>query len=637
MRCSKETPCTNCLKRGLAAECHPEPVLLTKQRRLNNAVLNERQSYHDRPTSPVTLNRLNTVERAETCLPTNSLDSVTLSSPEYQRQDPGSETFGVLESLALGRCSNTPQSTNSTRPARYDTSEDYPNLLPLQQEDAILAFQKDEVAWMHNVLHVPTFIAEWTERRKQPRDRCTALDALYLSLMATGLYYMSSDQHEQIGIRAGYRLSEKLYHQAVMVLDLVDFMSEHCSKVQAWSARICVKADQLVYSLQAICVFLPCAYGFGEHKRALVLLSAATNIAQCMQLHRLDSSSALSGSTATDQVLQLEIKRRIWCFLVIQDTYLIAAKKTYNVILEHCTTSLPAHIEEPAGTSTIEELNVLPLENVTQNSYILLHYHLSRIFRTLHSRTGPPPTERPSLDRLYQRVLEADEQLTDFMELAPSWVKVGQRNSRMASSQVRTFQIAFLNMRSKIHQPFYCRAFTDKRFYYSKATCLDSARTLLKIFAEPPDQALPAMWTITSHVICACIIIGIHLLFPEHSSTNRGSWERSTIEAADRALVNSCMTILSQSHRPCTAVKRGVKMLTHLFNQQEQRIPSNMIIDRERVENVLQENETPPSEEEEVQERLSLSAFDHELDELVGGFELYTNSQGYYLDDFAAT
>ncbi|KAK5265273.1 hypothetical protein LTR96_009175 [Exophiala xenobiotica] len=444
--------------------------------------------------------------------------------------------------------------------------------------------------------------------------------------MATGLHYMTPHQHEQIGIRAGYRLAEKLYHKAVMVLDLVDFMLEHS-----------------IHSLQAICVFLPCAYGFGEYKRALVLLSAATNIAQSMQLHRLDSSSVSSASTASDQALQLEVKRRIWCFLVIQDTYLIAAKKTYNIILEHCTTSLPAHIEEPAGNSNSDELNAVPLETVTQNSYILLHYHLSRVFRTLHSRTGPAPTERPSLDRLYQRVLDADEQLTDFMELAPSWVKLDERDSladfsspttRMANSQRRTFQIAFLHMRSKIHQPFYCRAFTDKRFYYSKATCLDSARTLLRIFAEPTDQSLPAMWTVTSHVVCACITIGIHLLFPQHSGNIRGSWERSTIEEADRALVNSCMTILSLSERPCSVVKRGVRMLTHLFNQQKQQIPSNMIIDREHIENVLQENETPPSEEEEG---LSTSAFDHELDEVVGSFELYTNSQGYYLEEFATT
>ncbi|KAK5479450.1 hypothetical protein LTR83_010540 [Exophiala xenobiotica] len=291
-----------------------------------------------------------------------------------------------------------------------------------------------------------------------------------------------------------------------------------------------------------------------------------------MQLHRLDSSSASSASTALDQALQLEVKRRIWCFLVIQDTYLIAAKKTYNIILEHCTTSLPAHIEEPAGNSNSDELNAVPLETVTQNSYILLHYNLSRVFRTLHSRTRPVPTERPSLDRLYQRVLDADEQPTDFMELAPSWVKLDEHNSeadfsspttRMANSQRRTFQIAFLHMRSKIHQPFYCRAFTDKRFYYSKATCLDSARTLLRICAEPTDQALPAMWTLTSHVVCACITI-----------------------------------------------------------------------DREHIENVLQENETPPSEEEEG---LSTSAFDHELDEVVGSFEFYTNSQGYYLEEFAAT
>ncbi|KAK7887806.1 hypothetical protein LTR67_009709 [Exophiala xenobiotica] len=456
---------------------------------------------------------------------------------------------------------------------------------------------------------------------------------------------MTPDQHEQIGIRAGYRLSEKLYHKAIMVLDLVDFMLEHSRKKRTYSEAdlAWTLTNQYTHFRRSVFSFrVPMASG-AEYKRALVLLSAATNIAQSMQLHRLDSGSASSGSLATDQALQLEVKRRIWCFLVIQDTYLIAAKKTYNIILEHCTTSLPAHIEEPSGNSISDAMNAVPLDTVTQNSYILLHYHLSRVFRTLHSRTGPAPTERPSLDRLYQRVLDADEQLTDFMELAPSWVKLDEHNSeadfsspttRMANSQRRTFQIAFLHMRSKIHQPFYCRAFTDKRFYYSKATCLDSARTLLRIFAEPTDQSLPAMWTLTSHVVCACITIGIHLLFPQHSGNIRGSWERSTIEEADRALVNCCMTILSLSERPCSVVKRGVRMLTHLFNQQKQQIPSNMIIDREHIENVLQENETPPSEEEEG---LSTSAFDHELDEVVGSFELYTNSQGYYLEEFAAT
>lgn len=192
MRCSKEIPCANCLKRGLAGECHREPVLLTKQRRLNHPANNERQFYHDDSTSPLTPNHLNAVERPETCLPTGSPDAANLSSPEHQRRDPGSETFGVLESLAWGRYTNTPQSTHSRRPARYETSDDCPNLLPLQQEDAILAFQKDEIAWMHNVLHMPTFIAKWAERRQQPRDRWTAMDALYFALMAVGCQAPSS-------------------------------------------------------------------------------------------------------------------------------------------------------------------------------------------------------------------------------------------------------------------------------------------------------------------------------------------------------------------------------------------------------------------------------------------------------------
>lgn len=365
-----------------------------------------------------------------------------------------------------------------------------------------------------------------------------------------------------------------------------------------------------------------------------------------MQLHRLDSGSASLTDNITQDALQLEIKRRIWCFLVIQDTYLIAAKKTYTIILEHCSTRSPSHINETSANLTGENLLEVPLEQITHNSYMLLHYHMSQIFRSLHSRNGPLPAEPPSLERLYKRILDADEQLTEFMELAPSWLKLdAQRDLEdgdtsspvciMRASQRRSFQIAFLNMRSKIHQPFYCRAFTDNRFYYSKAICLDTARNLLMIFVDPAGQSLPAMWTVTSHVIYACITIGMHLLFPRRGSHNfETSWASSMTGTTDRTLVNSCMSLLSLSKRPCRVVSRGLRMLTHLFNQQRQQIPPNMIVDRARIESVLRENETPPSEEEQEEEVSPASPFHYALDEFVGSFELYTNSQGYPPDDF---
>lgn len=60
----------------------------------------------------------------------------------------------------------------------------------------------------------------------------------------------------------------------------------------------------------------------------------------------------------------------------------------------------------------------------------------------------------------------------------------------------------------------------------------------------------------------------------------------------------------------------------------------NMIVDRARIESVLRENETPPSEEEQEEEVSPASPFHYALDEFVGSFELYTNSQGYPPDDF---
>ncbi|KAK5046788.1 hypothetical protein LTR84_007142 [Exophiala bonariae] len=615
------------MKRGLSSECHLESVILTKDKR----ALSTGKVLHRHPiafTSPDTAVDPRSSDLAE------AYTSATTINDNHLR-DPSLETFGVLENLAWGRQSDTPQSVTPGRSMIHELGEDgldeaYPGILSPQQEDAILAFHRDEIAWMHNVLHVPTFLAEWAERRQQPRERWLALDALYLALMATGLYYMSPAQHEHIGIRAGYRLSERLYHKTVMVLDKIDFMY-----------------NQSIHAVQAICVFLPCVYGFGEYKRGLVLLSIATTIAQSMQLHRLDSGIANVVETGTTDVLELEIKRRIWCFLVTQDTYLIAAKKTYTIILEHCSVKCPLHVEEPCTNSGGDVLLAVPLEHVTQNSYMLLHYHMSQIFRTLHSRNGPPPAEPPSLERLYQRVLDADEQLTEFMELAPSWLKLDAQNgledgessphtSSTTASQRRSFRIAYLNMRSKIHQPFYCRAFTDKKFYYSKATCLDTARSLLRIFADPTEQTLPLMWTATSHVIYACITIGIHLLFPQRGSHNpESSWTTTMSGATDKALVSSCMNVLNLSKRPCRIVSRGLRMLNHLFNQQRQQIPANMIVDRARIESVLQDNETSPSEEEQEDELPPASPFHYPLDEFVGSFELYTSNQGYSLDDFS--
>lgn len=176
MRCSKGIPCTSCVKRGLAAECHLERVVLTKDKRAPSTG----QLLHRNPAasmSPFTASEPHPPRLAESYSGPAEVNDSHLRHPSL-------ETFGVLENLAWGRQSDTPQSATSGRSMIYESNENCPDILPLQQEDAILAFHKDEIAWMHNVLHVPTFLTEWAERRQRAREKWVPLDALYLALMA---------------------------------------------------------------------------------------------------------------------------------------------------------------------------------------------------------------------------------------------------------------------------------------------------------------------------------------------------------------------------------------------------------------------------------------------------------------------
>lgn len=110
---------------------------------------------------------------------------------------------------------------------------------------------------------------------------------------------------------------------------------------------------------------------YRESKRIIVLLATAAAIAQSMNLHRLgpDPSTALK----PQDFVTREIHKRIWCFLVVQDSYLVSFRKTFCILPESCTTPEPQNCyERGADVAGGGIFDPVPLSTPTRISYMIL-------------------------------------------------------------------------------------------------------------------------------------------------------------------------------------------------------------------------------------------------------------------------
>lgn len=172
MRCSKTIPCTNCVRRKIPDQCTREAVLLSKD-------LIRRESDIDLPlvvdggaspqTGPRTRRRQSTspvdpeILPPYTATPVSDRESsvVHVATNDVQPRAPSGkasvamEAADNLESLVWGSHEATTEVYRGRNRALGMQGS-----LSQHQEQVVLEFHQDHVAWTHNVLHMPTFIRE---------------------------------------------------------------------------------------------------------------------------------------------------------------------------------------------------------------------------------------------------------------------------------------------------------------------------------------------------------------------------------------------------------------------------------------------------------------------------------------------
>lgn len=154
-------------------------------------------------------------------------------------------------------------------------------------------------------------------------------------------------------------LSLLCYQKSIDSLNAADFMKNHN-----------------IYSVQAICLLIYIGHNSGQSDRISVLLASASRIAQCLNLHRLgfETPSHIlqrSDASARKQLLiDREVAKRAWWFLVRQDWLQIPYNNTYNIHPSQFNTPMPKHCDEEcskmiSSTGIIEQ----DKNHYTQGSY----------------------------------------------------------------------------------------------------------------------------------------------------------------------------------------------------------------------------------------------------------------------------
>lgn len=224
-RCSRTIPCTSCVDRGLTATCHREPVDVFKQShyagrpdqhpaRLNLTAHNVAVTHANPDRLPLPPNDSSEHSFTATARPSHygtsaerrpeaAGDAETVASGSSPRAPPASltsgsilgtntgedvlpkrtrlmnETVSTLEFLAQGRRSIlnsqnglqqrddahqylllSPQSVPQSNADNVSTAT-WDTVLSIDEARQLLFYHQHNLAWMHNVIHMPNFIREF--------------------------------------------------------------------------------------------------------------------------------------------------------------------------------------------------------------------------------------------------------------------------------------------------------------------------------------------------------------------------------------------------------------------------------------------------------------------------------------------
>lgn len=338
IRCNKKSPCQPCIRRNVAHECR-RPIARVRGQLTIYADTNNSDIDVDSTRNPqidLLLRERDALQaqvaELETALALSKpcAHSDASASADHSRHSTSIEDLiPSLEQFDIGikSDSNALAITEKEIANRlYEPATD-PIFLLLPSRDAstkLVHFSLQTLGWLHCAVDADDFLNEhddFWERTQlgvgiDPESRPWL--TIYLALLAVGILYFDPGDVPDIA---------HLPQLGLAISDPVD-LAVHTSRIWYEAAlkeiekHGCSGTPSLLV-VQALSVLTLCHSNFGEHQREWLFTGFATNMARCLDMHKLGSEIACSADIRRRQEWstssQRELGRRLWWACVIRD------------------------------------------------------------------------------------------------------------------------------------------------------------------------------------------------------------------------------------------------------------------------------------------------------------------------------
>ncbi|EMT71926.1 Putative transcriptional regulatory protein C11D3.07c [Fusarium odoratissimum] len=564
IKCSKTIPCTACVRQSNAAQCQREPVAVVSRRSVGRSKAST--ALDDPPPVPVpeaasvaTVSSASIEEVPTTVNPaagstaTSINDSLpqidermiehlltSLSTPDTRLTN---EAAAMLEFLTHGRRNILNQFigresiyTSMTQPVQK-----WNTFLPVEDARSLLAIHEKHLTWMHNTVHMPTFLREFDENILKIACDSNWI-ALYYALLSQTLYHLDNDYLSSLPqpITVDSKASRTLFDKSREMLHKAEFMDKH-----------------KLTSVQTICLLVQVAHNFDKSDLTCVLVSAAIRIAQCLNLHRLghDDHNVVCHSD-THSVIDREI----------------SFQNTCQIHYSQFNTQMPANCHDDEERMIKDgRVDVHPAEISTITTWTNCLAQMSVVMWRHHDhmlRKGS--TETDDIDGRYDEVIRADEEIKSlYLSWSGTLRDVNTTPSdNPASDGLPTGLMPAMLLMSiaqkifTVHRQFQLSCFRDRRYAFSQLSCVTIAKRSIEAFQRWPDcleaRICRRMWTTLSYMISCSITLLFALLFKAQNALTH-DWDRL------RGYVEFGKDILGKEAQASSIARRGVQLLSALM------------------------------------------------------------------------
>ncbi|RMZ72008.1 Fungal transcriptional regulatory N-terminal [Pyrenophora seminiperda CCB06] len=338
IRCDKKSPCQPCIRRNAAHECKRPIARVRGQLTVyaaadggNPADVQLQDLLRERGAMRAQIAELETaLALSKPCAHSRTSESTDYSQPAASLEDlvPAFEQFDIgIRTSAVARYG----AEKDIADRLYEPAAD-PLFLLLPSKDASLQlvnYSLQTLGWLHCAVNADVFLEEHQDfwQRTQlgtgiAREQRPWL-IVYFAVLAVGILYLEPER-----IPGGAHLPQ-------LGLPLVDpvAIAVHTSRI--WYEAALKELERYGFTgapslpvVQALSVLTLCHSNFGEHQREWLITGFATNMARCLDMHKLGTETNCSKDLCRrpewSSPSQRELGRRLWWSCVIRDWYVMS-------------------------------------------------------------------------------------------------------------------------------------------------------------------------------------------------------------------------------------------------------------------------------------------------------------------------